>query len=55
MLLKIGVAKKEAGRVCSLVNINLPDANGIVIVNKETFTLGLDKDKLCKVMKKEGK
>jgi transposase len=53
LLLKIGAAKKEAGRAYSLVNINLPEAKGIV--NKETFTFSLDKDKLRKVMKKEGK
>ncbi|ODS34698.1 MAG: transposase IS4 family protein [Candidatus Scalindua rubra] len=53
LLLKIGAAKKEAGRVYPLVKINLPDAKGIV--NKETFTFSLNKDKFCKVMKKEGK
>ncbi len=53
LLLKMGAAKKEAGRAYSLIKINLPDAKGIV--NKETFTFSLNKDKLRKVMKKEGK
>jgi len=53
LLLKIGAAKKEAGRAYSLVNINLLDTKGIV--NKETFSFSLNKDKLLKVMKKEGK
>ena len=53
LLLKIGAAKKEAGRAYSLVKINLPDAKGVV--NKETFTFSLDKEKLLKVMRKEGK
>jgi transposase len=53
LLLKIGSAKKEAGRAYSLVKINLPDAKGVV--NKETFTFSLDKEKLRKVMRKEGK
>ncbi|GAX59226.1 transposase IS4 family protein [Candidatus Scalindua japonica] len=53
LLLKIGAAKKEAGRAYSLVKINLPDAKEVV--NKETFTFSLDKDKLRKVMRKEGK
>jgi transposase len=53
LLLKVGAAKKEAGRAYSLVKINLPDAKGVV--NKETFTFSLDKDKLRKVMRREGK
>jgi transposase len=53
LLLKIGAAKKEAGRAYSLVNINLPEPKGIV--NKETFTFSLNKAKLRKVMKKEWK
>jgi transposase len=53
LLLKIGAAKKEAGRAYSLVKINLPDTQGIV--NKETFTFSLNKDKLRIVMRKEGK
>lgn len=53
LLLKIGAAKKDAGRSYSLVKIDLPDAKEVV--NKETFTFSLDKDKLRKVMRKEGK
>jgi transposase len=53
LLLKIGAVKKEAGRAYSLVNINLPDTK--VKVNKGTFTFSLNKNKLRKVMKKEGK
>jgi transposase len=51
--LKIGAAKKDAGRAYSLVKINLPDEKEIV--NKETFTFSLNKKKLRTVMKKEGK
>jgi transposase len=53
LLLKIGAAKKEAGRAYSLVKINLPNEKGPV--NKETFTFSLKKDQLRKVRKKEGK
>jgi len=53
LLLKIGAAKKDAGRAYSLININLPEPKGVV--NKETFSFSLNKDKLRKVMKKEGK
>ncbi len=53
LLIKIGAAKKEAGRAFSLVKINLPGAKEVV--GKETFTFSLDKDKLRKVMRKEGK
>ncbi len=53
LLLKIGAAKKDAGRAYSLVKINLPDAEEIV--NKETFTFSLNRKKLRTVMKKEGR
>jgi len=53
LLLKIGAAKKEAGRAYSLVKINLPNEKSVV--NKETFTFSLNKEKLRKAMKKEGK
>jgi transposase len=53
LLLKIGAAKKEAGRAYSLVKINLPEAKELV--NKKTFTFSLNKEKLRTVMRKEGK
>jgi len=53
LLLKIGAAKKEAGRVYSLVNINIPEAKEKV--DRETFTFSLNKDKLREVMRKEGR
>lgn len=52
LLLKIGAAKKEAGRTYSLVQINLPE-------NKEketavTFTFSLRREKLSQVRRREG-
>ncbi|MFQ5787614.1 MAG: IS1634 family transposase, partial [Thermodesulfobacteriota bacterium] len=51
--MKIGAAKKDAGRAYSLVKINLPEEKEIA--NKNTFTFSLHKEKLRTVMKKEGK
>lgn len=52
LLLKIGAAKKEAGRTYSLVRINLPKPNEPV--NDKTFTFSLRKDKLLVVRRREG-
>jgi hypothetical protein len=52
LLLKIGAAKKEAGRAYSLVKINLPEANEPV--NPETFSFQLRKMKLREVRRREG-
>ena len=52
LLLKIGAAKKEAGRVYLLVDIKLPKPKQPV--NSETFTFSLRKDKLRTVCRREG-
>jgi transposase len=52
LLLKLGAAKKQAGRVYSLVEINLPKPNESV--NQETFTFSLRKNKLRTVRQREG-
>ncbi len=53
LLLKIGAAKKEAGRAYSLLTINLPNTKEPV--NEKTFTFSLSKDKLRIARKKEGR
>jgi transposase len=52
LLIKLGAAKKDAGRVYSLVKINLPDTNQEV--TKETFTFTLDKKRLRIMRSREG-
>jgi hypothetical protein len=52
LLLKLGGAKKEAGRVYSLVEIKLPKAHQPV--NQETFTFRLRKNKLRTVRRRDG-
>lgn len=52
LLLKIGAAKKEAGRAYGLVNISLPDKDQPV--SAQTFTFMLNKNKLQKVRRQEG-
>jgi len=52
LLLKIGAAKKEAGRAYFLVKINLPKADEPV--NRDTFTFYLRKKKLREVRRREG-
>lgn len=52
LLLKLGAAKKEAGRAYSLVEIRLPKAHEAV--NQETFTFRLRKNKLRTVRRREG-
>ena len=53
LLLKLGAAKKEAGRAYSLVAIDLPDPSQPV--NAQTFTFSLRKDKLRAVRRREGR
>jgi hypothetical protein len=48
LLLKIGAAKKEAGRVYALVDISLPQPREPV--NPKTFTFRLRKDKLREML-----
>jgi transposase len=52
LLLKLGAAKKEAGRAYSLVEIKLPKPQQAV--NHETFTFQLRKDKLRTIRRREG-
>lgn len=52
LLLKLGAAKKEAGRAYALIDIELPKAGEPV--NCETFRLRLNKDKLRVVRRREG-
>ena len=52
LLLKLGAAKKEAGRAYSLVEIKLPKLQQAV--NQESFTFRLRKDKLRTVRRREG-
>lgn len=52
LLLKLGAAKKEAGRAYSLVEIKLPKPHEAV--NEETFTFRLRKNELRTVRRREG-
>ena len=52
-LLKLGAAKKEAGRACHLVDIRLPAADEDVTA--ETFTFALRRDRLREVRRREGR
>jgi hypothetical protein len=52
LLLKIGAAKKEAGRVYALVDVALPKPREPV--NPETFTIRLRKEKLREMRRREG-
>ena len=52
LLLKLGAAKKEAGRTYSLVKVTLPKPEQPV--NAETFTFGLNKKKLRQIRRREG-
>jgi hypothetical protein len=52
LLLKLGAAKKEAGRVYALLGIRLPDPGQEVTA--KTFTFALRKDKLREVRRREG-
>jgi hypothetical protein len=53
LLMKVGAAKKDAGRVFALVAIRLPEKNQAV--NSETFTFSLRKDRLRAVRRREGR
>lgn len=53
LLLKLGAAKKEAGRAYGLVSISLPDKDQPV--NEQTFTFILNKKKLRQVRRREGR
>ncbi len=52
LLMKIGAAKKEAGRLFSLVDIKLPKDGEQVA--SETFSFKFNRDKLMAVKRKEG-
>ena len=53
LLLKLGAAKKEAGRAYHLVDIQIPDPKQPV--TPETFTFSLRRDKLRTVRRREGR
>lgn len=53
LLLKLGAAKKDAGRAYALVAIGLPEP--AQAVSAETFTFALRKDKLRMVRRREGR
>ena len=53
LLLKLGAAKKEAGRAWHLVDIRLPEAGQAV--TPETFTFALRRDRLRRVRRREGR
>ena len=53
LLLKLGAAKKEAGRVYGLVEIKLPKKDQKV--TEETFSFSLHREKLRKVRRREGR
>jgi hypothetical protein len=52
LLLKLGAAKKEAGRAYHLLIITLPEADQPV--NDETFTFAINRKKLRQVRRREG-
>ena len=53
LLLKLGAAKKEAGRAYHLVEIQIPDPNQPV--TPESFTFSLRRDKLRTVRRRDGR
>ncbi len=53
LLLSLGAAKKEAGRVWGLLKMCLPAAHETV--DKTTFRFELDREKLRKVIRREGR
>ncbi len=53
LLLKLGAARKEAGRAYSLVDIHLPAPDEPV--NAQTFTFALNRKKLRQVRRREGR
>jgi hypothetical protein len=52
LLLRIGAAKKEAGRAFGFVRIRVPKADEEV--KRETFTFATDKEKLRKAEQRDG-
>ncbi|HKM79954.1 MAG TPA: IS1634 family transposase [Candidatus Acidoferrum sp.] len=52
LLLRIGAAKKEAGRAFGFVHLHLPQEGAAV--TRQTFTFQLDKDKLQKAELRDG-
>jgi len=52
LLMKIGAARKDAGRISSVVEITLPESNEPV--NPKTFRFRLCRDKLRKIRRQEG-
>jgi transposase len=52
LLLRIGAAKKEAGRACGFVTIRVPKADEEV--TRQTFTFATDKDKLRRAEMRDG-
>lgn len=53
LILKLGGAKKDAGRVWHLVSVNLPGANEQA--SPETFSFSLNKKKLRLAIRREGR
>jgi len=53
LLIKLGAAKKDAGRAWSLVEISLPETDQVV--TEKTFRFVLRKDKLRQVRRREGR
>jgi transposase len=53
LLMRLGAAKKEAGRAWALVNVHVPEAGQEV--NAQTFTISLDRDKLRQMRRREGR
>lgn len=53
LLLSLGAAKKEAGRVWSLVRLRLPAAGEAA--DETTFSYALDREKLRQAMRREGR
>jgi hypothetical protein len=52
LLIKLGAAKKEAGRAYALIDLHLPAKDQVV--NPQTFTFSLNRNKLRTVRRREG-
>ena len=53
LLMKVGAAKKDAGRAAGVIKLHLPDKEAAVTA--ETFRFSLDRAKLRKVRRREGR
>ena len=53
LLMKVGAAKKDAGRAAGVIKLQLPDKDAAVTA--ETFHFSLDRAKLRKVRRREGR